>query len=149
MGQTLIFKAAETGDDPIRIDSDRARLDRLRKRVTAWARAVNDLKRRLPGIQLVGVCLTYRPGDEWQPNHVKDFMTRLTDEYGKNLLAYAWVAEMQTRGAVHYHVCLVLLPGTLGDELPHFDTLGIWSHGWTTVQWLDNASGRYLMEYAQ
>lgn len=151
MGQTLIFKAAETGDEPIRIDSDRARLDRLRKRVTAWARAINDLKHKLPGVQLVGVCLTYRPGDEWQPDDVKTFMKRLTDKYAKNLLAYAWVAEMQTRGAVHYHVCLVLMPGTLDEtaSLPHFDATGDWPHGWTTIQWLQNASGKYLMEYAQ
>jgi hypothetical protein len=34
-------------------------------------------------------------------------MMRLRARMGKRLLAYAWVAELQVRGVMHYHVCMV------------------------------------------
>jgi len=139
-----ILKFIGKGGESLEIQSDQIRIARLRRRVTSWARAVNGAieKRK---VKILGVCLTYAPEREWLPRHINGLMDNLRKFLKDNLLAYAWVAEMQERGAVHYHLALVMEPDTW---LPFFDDRGWWPHGSTTFTDLRNVSGSYLMEYA-
>lgn len=112
------------------IDSDYARLARMRRRVKAWASRLKvHLGRLGKDYRLVMVTLTYAPGQEWEPNDVRDFMVKLRVAIGAKLLAYGWVAEMQKRGAVHYHVVLLVNRGT---NIPMPDT--IWGKGMTQIE---------------
>lgn len=104
-----------------------ARLSRLRRRVWAWA---NFLQKESAGSSLWMITLTYKCVEDWRPNHIREFMQAVRKLYKKKLIGYAWVAELQERGAVHYHVMLYL-KGV--QKLPHFDSLGLWEHGMTRV----------------
>lgn len=77
--------------------------------------------------------LTYRAVDGWSPRHVSqclDLLRKWAHRNGVDRLRYVWVAELQKRGAVHYHV-VVWLPRHL--SLPKPDRRGWWAHGMTNV----------------
>jgi len=59
-------------------------------------------------------------------------------------MGYVWVAELQKRGAMHYHL-LIWLPK--GLSLPKPDKQGWWPHGMTKIEWARNAVG-YMAKYA-
>lgn len=121
----------ETGE-LIETDPVKLRLGRMRRRVKSWAETVGFYLDRLgKGWRLVMVTLTYRPGEEWHSGDVGAFMRRMRRRLGAGLLAYAWVAELQLRGAVHYHVLLLVKQGT---PIPKPDEAGIWRKGATRVE---------------
>lgn len=97
------------------------------------------------GVEYIIVHLTYRPGAEWKPRHISGFLYSVKRFLGKNLLGYAWVAEMQKRGAVHYHVVLAV---RVGVRIPFPDQAGWWVHGHTKVELAKRPLG-YLMDYAR
>lgn len=77
--------------------------------------------------------LTYRGLDDWNPRHVSnclDLLRKWARRQGVDRFRYVWVAELQKRGAVHYHV-VVWLPRQLA--LPKPDKRGWWPHGMTNV----------------
>jgi hypothetical protein len=125
-------------------DPQEARLRRLCKRVRAWGRLVP----RGGGADLIAVTLTYRPGQQWGPRHISGFLARLRGDraVGKRVLGYAWVAEMQQRGAVHYHVVVVVEKGT---RLPKPDLAGWWPHGMSRIEALHSSPHGYLTKYVQ
>lgn len=127
----------------VQIDPGVARLGRMRKRVTAWAKAVEELWRS-GGVVPVMVTLTYRPGVEWRAGDIRDFMIWARRVMGCGLLAAAWVAELQARGAVHYHVLLVCRRGRL---FPKPDRAGGWCHGFSKVE--RARKPWYLVKYSQ
>lgn len=92
------------------------------------------------------VTLTYRPGDEWSSDHIKEALQRvrmwLKRQCGQTL-RYTWVAELQKRGAVHYHL-VIYLPKRL--SMPKWDKKGWWPHGMTNTQVAKVGVG-YLMKY--
>ena len=54
----------------------------------------------------------------------------------ENLLGYAWVAELQKRGAIHYHIMIAVpLDVMIGDDLPYPDEAGLWRYGSTTTEY--------------
>lgn len=122
-------------------DVSLARVRRLRRRIRAWANSVFSLKRRY---RFIRIDLTYRLRDDWRPNHIREFMISLKKLLGSRLIAYAWVAELQKRGAVHYHIVIVVSPGT---RIPFPDSSGMWPHGSTKVEAV--RSPFYLIKYAQ
>lgn len=63
--------------------------------------------------------------------------------YGSDLVGYAWVAELQERGAVHYHI----LTATWRERAVFWDRKGIWEHGQTQTQ--KARSWGYVVKYAQ
>lgn len=129
----------ETGEI-IELDKKKMRLGRMKRRVWAWA---NFLQKETKGSSLWMITLTYAGVDDWRPNHIREFMQAFRKLYKKKLIGYAWVAELQERGAVHYHV-MVYLKGV--KSLPHFDDLGLWSYGMTRV---DRArSPFYIITYS-
>jgi hypothetical protein len=91
------------------------------------------------------VTTTYRPGVEWNPDHIPAFFHRLRSWASRRgvTVPYVWVAELQARGAVHYHI-LVWLPK--GLTLPKPDKRGWWPHGLTRVEWARRPVG-YLAKY--
>jgi len=111
----------------VEIDNHSAREARLRRRVQVWAGCLDQVQK----YTIVEVCLTYIRGGDWQPGHIENFMKLMRKKYGENLYAYAWVAENQERGAIHYHVELIM-PDGFKIELP--DKAGDWFYGCTNVK---------------
>lgn len=100
------------------------------------------------------VTLTYRPGYEWAPHHVADALEAFRRWCKRKSVPcrYVWVAELQQRGAVHYHL-LVWLP--VGVRMPHWDrttrasrreVAPFWVMGMSNTQPAKAGVG-YLMKY--
>jgi hypothetical protein len=92
------------------------------------------------------ITLTYRDGGDWQPQHVRRLMNRIRSHLERrgHRCHFAWTAELQGRGAIHYHA-IVWLPQ--GCSLPYFDKAGWWPHGSTRIETADNPVG-YIAKYA-
>lgn len=102
------------------------------------------------------VTLTYKGVNDWQPKHIAKALESYRNWCkGRGIpCRYTWVAELQGRGAVHYHL-LCWLPQ--GVKMPHWDKptkspkLGkhrppMWAHGMTNTQPAKAGVG-YLMKY--
>lgn len=125
-GGKMKIRNKQTGE-VIEIDRKMGRVRHCQKRVHAWAKAVDPVFQEHK-YRLVMVGLTYRPGEEWKPNDIRELVLRVRAELGEKLLGYAWVAELQERGAVHYHLLMLVKKGT---RIPYFDQAGWWVHGST------------------
>jgi hypothetical protein len=92
------------------------------------------------------VTLTYAPTVAWEPRHVAELLRhyRLWAARRGFNLGYVWTAELQKRGAVHYHLVL-WLPKGLTPPKP--DKQGWWPHGMTNCCWSKRPVG-YLTKYA-
>ncbi len=133
------FVNTATGE-VLRLSTTEARVNRMRKRIAAWSRS-------LPrGYQYILVTLTYRAVNGWSARHVSAFLKRVRRHLGDALVGYAWVAELQRRGAVHYHVVLVVTPGA---RIPKPDEAGWWPHGSSRVELVRRAraGASYLRKY--
>jgi hypothetical protein len=124
------------------LDRKMTRIRRTQRRVKAWADALAGYIDRPKNYRLVMIGLTYDGVEDWRALHISQFMKRVRDELGRKLYGYAWVAELQTRDAVHYHVLLVVNRGT---RIPMPDKAGWWPHGSTTIQSAD--SPYYIVTY--
>lgn len=100
------------------------------------------------------VTLTYRGVDDWRPEHIAEATRRFSNWCRSKGVDchYTWVAELQGRGAVHYHL-LAWLP--VGIRMPHWDKptqkrngqrKAFWSHGMTQTEEAKSGIG-YLMKY--
>lgn len=92
------------------------------------------------------VTQTYRPGEDWSPLDQTGFIKRVREWARRAGFAcrYTWVAELQQRGAVHYH-SLLWLPR--GVTMPKPDARGWWKKGLTRREWAKNSVG-YIAKYA-
>lgn len=115
----------DTGE-VVEVTPKEARLGRMKKRLAAWSKSVGGLK-----LDMIHITLTYRGVDDWTSRDISRFMRRTRDFLGGKLKAYAWVAELQRRGAVHYHVLLLV---ELGVRIPKPDSGGWWRHGMTRIE---------------
>lgn len=98
---------------------------------------------------------TYRPGCEWEADHVSDAIQRFRhwcESHGYRC-RYTWVGELQARGAVHYHLLIWLPRGVAMPkwDMPHTLARGkvkaaFWPHGMTNTQIARSGVG-YLMKY--
>jgi hypothetical protein len=113
------------------IDPTKGRVTRLQRRLHAWAELVQEGKRKIQFSWAAMVTLTYQDGDDWRAGHIKAFLKWSRKYLGKQLIAYAWVAELQKRGAIHYHVLLVMLRGR---KLPKPDESGHWPYGMSRIE---------------
>jgi hypothetical protein len=96
------------------------------------------------------VTLTYRGVNDWRADHVSQAIQRYRNWCRKIGVPckYTWVAELQSRGAVHYHLMAWLPPRV---RMPKWDKGGMgrpafWGHGWTNTQ-VARAGVGYLMKY--
>lgn len=127
------------------------RVRRLKRSV--WAsghlHGIADIGMRAPVVWFV--TLTYRGVDDWQADHISEATQRFRNWCRARNVAcrYTWVAELQQRGAVHYHM-LCWLP--VGVRMPHWDRAptahrkAFWPHGWSNTQVAVSGVG-YLMKY--
>lgn len=135
----LSFKNKVTGEI-VMTTSRELRIRRLKRRVRAWIELM-ELVRRDKGCRMVMVTLTYRGIDDWRANHIRDFMIEYRKAIRGKLYGYSWVAELQQRGAVHYHLLLVV---SKGARIPRPDEY--WVHGMTRIE--TARTPFYLMTYA-
>jgi hypothetical protein len=93
--------------DPEAASMRRAR--RVSRRVVTAARLLDERCRR-GGFRgrVKFVTLTYRDGGDWRPDHVRRLVNRLRARFERRgqRLHYTWTAELQRRGAIHYHLLL-------------------------------------------
>lgn len=129
------------------VDRKANRLSRMRSGTITAARLICETCTR-GGFRFKGWfwTLTYRPGEEWHGRHVSHFI-KAVREWARRKgfpLRYVWTAEMQERGAVHYHGIFWLPRGV---SLPKLDQRGWWSYGSTNRKPAKNAVG-YIAKYA-
>lgn len=141
------------GKRPLRerfaIDRNATRCKRMRVGVSNSARLLHrqaHMERSAQRWNLKFLTLTYCGVNDWRPGHLAAFRKAMGEWARRRSvrLRFVWVAELQTRGAVHYHM-VVWLPK--GKFLPKMDDCGWWPHGSTNVQTAQNPIG-YLMKYA-
>lgn len=112
-------QAAESGfsvidfmaENTIEIDHAKARITRMQKSVGMAAKCLHNLGDKNQRVWML--TLTYRGTNrDWRPEHVSRFMDGLRKWHksrtGSKKVRYVWVAELQKRGVIHYHVCVWL-----------------------------------------
>lgn len=139
------LKTSDTPDlSSVEIDQKLARVTRLRRSVTVGARLIQNSVGWL-GFKPAMLTATYRDVDGFEPRHISALIKHIRHWLARrgHVLRYVWVAELQQRGALHYHL-LIWLPR--GLTLPKPDKQGWWPHGSTRIEWARHAVG-YLCKY--
>jgi hypothetical protein len=138
--------AASQPVDRVEIDLTEARLKRMKYSTLTATRLLSE-QAQDGGMRgrWAMLTMTYAELGKWQPRHVSDLLKHVRHWMQRrgHDVRFVWVAEMQKRGAVHYHV-LVWLPR--GLTLPKPDKQGWWPHGSTRIEWARCAGG-YLAKY--
>jgi hypothetical protein len=129
----------------IEIDPILTRMRRLRKAILTATR-MHEFELRNARFKPAMLTLTYREVGQWHPRHISELLQRIRVWMRRrgHPMRYVWVAELQERGAVHYHVVLWLPRGL---TLPKPDKQGWWLHGSTRIEWARKPAG-YLAKYA-
>lgn len=96
--------------------------------------------------QALLLTLTYRDIDGWSSLHVSECIRRMRSWASRRGVdvGYVWTAELQKRGAVHYHV-VCWVPQDF--KLPMPDKQGWWRHGMSRIELARRPVG-YLVKYA-
>lgn len=126
-----------------------SRLRRMKHHVRTAGRLISETMARTGRKwRAVFVTLTYREGVVWEPRHVADYFKNLRTWASRQgfVPGYVWVAEMQKRGAVHYHAC-IWIPRHLQLPLPDRKVRPWWPHGSSNVQSVRRNAVGYLMKY--
>ena len=122
------------------------RLWRMRKKVSvAGDLFKRDLREAGARYWVAFVTLTYGPDVPWAAKHIRtytDAMRKIIERRGHRA-RYLWVAELQGRGAVHYHLMFWLPEGV---KLPIPDQ-GYWPHGMSNIQKCRGNGVGYLLKY--
>ena len=129
------------------LDPQQIRLRRLRRSVITASRLHQDsLSHAKARFRVAMLTLTYADVNGWKPHHIKELLRHIRQYLKRkgHAFRYVWVAELQQRGAVHYHV-LIWLPR--GVTLPKPDKRGWWPHGSTNIEWARKPVG-YIAKYA-
>lgn len=127
--------------EPTPEDKHNQRMARLRNRVY-WGVEGVSRETRFEGGRMIMLTLTYAPRHRWAPQQINSFARDWYKEWGRS---YVWVAELQKRGAMHYHV-LTSLPDGAKWSKNHVEFLWYFGLVWIT----DNIRRpMYLMKYLQ
>lgn len=124
------------------LERQERRIARMRHVVWMAVHSIADEKEAVGG-SLAMYTLTYKGVKDWAPRHVSGFCRWLRAHQVKS---YVWVAELQRRGAVHYHA-LALLPHGTRWVKPNADSGG-WARGFTWVT-PDVRFPWYILKYMQ
>lgn len=119
------------------------RLSRLKKRLSFFSNWKDEVAEMISEVDSIMVTLTYREVGDWNARHVTEFIRKVKRFLGSRLYGYFWVAEMQERGAVHYHVIFIVPHGV---RIPKPDQEGYWEHGMTRIEKVNHVYG-YLSKY--
>lgn len=122
-------------------------LSRCRKMRFSVRGAVGHIRREAERLRIgrpAMVTLTYRNASDWAGRDVSNYITRLRRWLHRRgeKLRYVWVAEMQDRGAVHYHILV-----WARARIPRPDRSGMWSHGSTNVVRVKHGGCGYITKY--
>jgi hypothetical protein len=128
----------------IEVDDRGRRLARMKRRASRWGDVVKP-SLESGQAELLRVGLTYRPGAEWRPYQISEYVRSVRRLLRDRLYGVFWVAELQERGAVHYHALLWVAKGA---RVPMPDKSGAWIHGSSKVERAIRGVG-YLMKYQQ
>jgi hypothetical protein len=92
------------------------------------------------------ITLTYRNTGEWERCHISRMVRLMRQWFHRRdaVCRFVWVAELQKRGALHYHL-VVWVPRRL--RLPRPDRCGWWPHGSSKIETARNPIG-YMVKYA-
>lgn len=146
---------SQWASNTITIDRAQARVTRLRKGVGVGAKCLHNAGPI--GQSMYMLTLTYRGTNaQWCPKHISEYMHAMRTWYygrtGSRKLRYTWVAELQERGVIHYHVVVWLEKGMRPPKPDHMWKLRgeyqppMWRHGMSNrVQ--AHAPIAYLMKY--
>lgn len=104
------------------------RIGRLRRKVKVWVMTA-PLHEVGNGLRLRNCRLSYRPGRDYEAGDIREYIRKLRRHCKVNLIGYVWIAEIQKRGAVHYHVWELVRAGT---RLPLPEAW--WPWGYTHVK---------------
>jgi len=135
----------------VQIDGHARRMKRMRGVVEHSMRLAESQLVRQGGFRFkrLLVTLTYAKVDGWKPEDISAYV-RVARKWAIRKgfpLKFTWVAELQKRGAVHYHVCMWI---PVRCRLPEADLYGWWVHGSSNVKKVyGGASGvmAYLGKY--
>lgn len=131
------------GGQEFRVSNRAARLARCERRITEWDYVMDPfIKSSAYATKMI--TLTYANADDWRPNDRRDFILRLRAYTKESIAGYAVVAELQDRGAVHYHLMIVVKRGVY---IPFMDKEGLWLKGSTSIG--SKRSPRYLISYVK
>jgi len=123
------------------IDNFASRLRLMRLRIAAWSNYVLKIA-YIRNLRLVMITLTYKKAEDYKAGDIRDFMKLMKKKLDSKLVAFAWVAEMQKRGAVHYHIILAVEKGT---RIPRPDSSRMWPHGMSRIE--TARTPYYLLSY--
>jgi hypothetical protein len=108
------------------------RITTTRRVVFAWSKALKIyLEKCGINYRLIMITLTYEYFDDWEVNDINKFITKLRKILKENLLAYVWVAEMQKRNVIHYHILFLV---KRGSKVPIPDREGFWNKGSSRIE---------------
>ncbi len=121
------------------------RIMTVRRKVFAWAKALSSyLEMCGKTHRLVMIRLSFQYGEDWRPLAISEYLQKMKKILRKKLLAYAWVAELQQRGVIHYHVVLLV---SRGANIPKPDESGMWNFGSSRIE--TARTPFYLCEYVK
>lgn len=120
------------------------RLSRLKKRLAFYGDWVQCVDLYHGDLDNIMITLTYAGVDDWRAKHITEFIRKIKRRLGAKMYGYYWVAEMQRRGAVHYHVVVSVEKGV---RLPKLDDVGLWVHGMTKIELVRKSVQSYLGKY--
>lgn len=142
----LVFEHKGTYQRIVR-DDKKLRLRRLQRRIASWYEVMGNPY----GYKWYMITLTYTPDlrrwskgyyTAWSPRHISQYLAIMRKQLGKALYGYAWIAEVQERGEVHYHIMV------LSKKWPRKpDRSGAWPWGISRVE-VAKKGPWYLIKYA-
>lgn len=132
--------------DRVEVSQRENRLRRMRSGVLTAGRLLSE-QSQAGGFRFkcAMLTLTYANGDDHRAGHLGEIVRTIRKYLNRRdaPMRYVWVAEVQKRGALHYHM-LIWLPR--GLTLPKPDKQGWWRWGSTRIEWARKAAG-YLAKY--
>lgn len=137
-------KACTPEESVFDVDTEVGRLKRMKRRVCKAA----ELHQKSATLRPAMVTLTYANADAWGPKHISEALKRVRQWMARrgHAFRYVWTAELQERGAVHYHV-VAWLPSGRGEKPPFWDQQGWWPHGSSRSEYAEKPIG-YIVKYA-
>jgi hypothetical protein len=96
--------------EKVEVDSFDARLKRMQCSIHSWVDFVTPVSQDLSWDWIM-VTLTYKNANDWSPSQITRYTEHLKRYLKQDLHSYCWVAELQERGAVHYHLIACVSKG--------------------------------------
>jgi len=122
------------------------RVSRVGERANRLARAVRAFSlevMRCRGVLMITLTFSGDVDRDTASGAIRDFVDRFQKAVGD--YRYLWWAELQKRGAIHYHVAFVDCPFLEPDRVAE-----LWGRGFVKLRWFDGHRGfSYALKYAR